>query len=236
MNKTISYVIGGAIGGTIGYFIGSVIVELIIIKSQQEGGYDDTEEMPQGDELVGPLKMDPNQPVKNYTRYFTAIERPDLADLAQKYNSPIENRPTMELREMTDKEDEEFDLEGLEVEDLIDEGADNQPISIISMEEYANTEGYTAYTLNYYDDDVVTDEEDRPLDRPERILGDDALVSFGELSGDEDVVYVRNIPRKALYEIRRTNKIYAGVPVRQARRRPLSPRLKELKDEETGKS
>jgi hypothetical protein len=235
MNTTTKILIGATIGAGVGYFVGAVIAEIIRIKEDPfyNEDYHDSDEFPQDDGI----EVDENEGMKlmerprsggvmsktvkkNYSEIFK--KNPDLEALVRKYNTsdgPVDD-PTL-------VEDVVEDMQKIEDEFAEPEDTDNQPISIISLAEYANNqEGFETLTLNYYDDDVVTDEHDEPISHPEQLLGDDALVSFGELSEDEDVVYVRNRPKKALYEVVRTNKNY-GVQLQKSRRLAAKAAMKK---------
>lgn len=218
MNKVTTILVGAAVGAVVGHFVGSVIVEIIRIK---ERDYHDTEEFPQGDDLEesrydqfrdmetyvrqgkGPMK---SKKLTNYSKRYTGdVNRPDIADLVAKYNGEEEEKDPVE--DNTDV------IEGRMVDDENEfetpEDEKEQDIAIISLDDYVGDEsGFDSVTLHYYEDDVVTDEQDNPIDRPEQIIGDDALVAFGYIDDDEDVVYVRNTPKKAIYEILRLNKEY----------------------------
>jgi len=241
MNTLTKQLIGAAIGGAIGYFIGGVVVEVIALqqlKKYENWDWDGVQELTEeGPEEQGPLTM--AKPKKrNYTKHFTGDDRPELAALVAKYNGdPIEEKVDhIVIDESTGGEEEYAVLsDGFEI---YDEDEIVSDIMVISLAEYAeNVPGYECMTLNYYDDDVVTDEHDNPINRPEQILGEEALVSFGELSDDEEVVYVRNIPRKAMYEVVKTNKLYAAppAPTRRellAQRREARQAKKEERNEE----
>lgn len=220
MNRKVSIAIGALTGAGLGWFIGAVIVDYIALKKEEEANenycdYDVEDETPELEEKVlngnrKTIKKEPRARVKNYAEYFTKHDRPDLARLAAKYNGGEVAEPSVEMDESDESDSFE---EEIEVED------DKDP-KVITLAEFANAEGYQTLTLNYYDDDVVTDEHDVPIDRPEQLLGDDALVSFGEGSEDEDVVYVRNEAKKAMYEVVRLNKEYSvpgGVSARKSR-------------------
>lgn len=224
MKNLTTKLIGAAIGAGVGYFVGCVIADIIWLKENQDDfEYEDLDEDTGNDDDTN---LEPKEPavfmghnknakpigrVKNYTEYFNSQGKPELAALAARYETGLPLTPDEEVNAAIDQEHEVSMHE-------LDEDPDIPPeIQVISMEEYANAEGFAAITLKYYEDDVVTDEHDTPIDRPEDILGDDALVSFGELSGDEDVVYVRNLPKRTVYEVIRTNKEYAA-PVRSPRR------------------
>jgi hypothetical protein len=225
MNTNVKLLIGATVGAGIGYFVGAVIADIIYLREHPyEDDYHDTPEY-NGDEVVNETKLfersQPKMPkkVKNYEKAFKA--NPDLEKLVKKYSSgtPPEGSATLDLLEVAD------DFNTIE-----DETHDFEPISIISMTEFANAEGFDCQTLNYWDDDIVTDQHNNPIDRPEQILGDEALISFGELSEDPDVVYVRNLNNKAMYEIVRMNKEFTAERLGRANRKQAA--LKQLKKEE----
>ena len=71
---------------------------------------------------------------------------------------------------------------------------------VISPEEVGNTdEDYDLISLNYYEDGVLADDWDEPIEDVERVVGKDSLNHFGEY--EDDSVYVRNDRLKCEYEI-----------------------------------
>jgi hypothetical protein len=217
MNTTVKYIIAGTIGAGIGWFVGSVIAEVIAIK-EAGGGYEDTEEFPQegednpdqGQNVVLDKKKKMSTKTKNYTQYFKEQGRPDLAKLAAKYNSgEIGSEEASDIPAV-----EEEEIEGIQEENFENEEEEAEGIVVVSLAEFASNEDYESRTLSYYDDDILTDEKNNPIDRPENILGDEALVSFGMLSDDEDVVYVRNDFNHCMYEVVRAGRPYHITPER----------------------
>lgn len=86
---------------------------------------------------------------------------------------------------------------------------DEKGIHIISLEEWNAPEPeYEKETLIYYDDDVVADESDTVIFEWKDLIGEDALVSFGEKSQDSDIIYVRNNELKTDYEVIREKLSY----------------------------
>jgi len=171
--------------------------------------------------------------VRNYTEFFKSQDRPDLAALAAKYNNDTEVNSLDDLSQEEREDEIELGEMGLlgpsededETEEL--ELSDGKDPGVISVQVYAElNEDFTHETLNYYLDDVLTDENDIPINRPEKFLGEDALVSFGKMSNDEDVVYVRNSEKKAMYEIVRLERPYS-IPEPSRRRVTKEKKINE---------
>ena len=71
---------------------------------------------------------------------------------------------------------------------------------VISPEEVGNTdEDYDLISLNYYEDGVLADDWDEPIEDIDKVVGKDSLTHFGEY--EDDSVYVRNDRLKCEYEI-----------------------------------
>lgn len=234
-NKLLAKLIGAAVGGSLGYFVGAVIVEIIHLKefNPDDFEYEDLDEDPGNDDET---KLEPKEPVvfmghkpkekrigrvKNYAEYFDKQGKPELAALVAKYNTGVPEEDG--VKEDDPNFEDEFEN---------DPDMPTDP-SIISVDDYANSEGYTVTTLKFYDDDVVTDEHDNPIDRPEQLIGEDALISFGEMSGDPDIVYVRNEAKRAVYEILRTNKHFVMHVERPRRVRPTRKENENAKEDNT---
>lgn len=76
---------------------------------------------------------------------------------------------------------------------------------VITDDEYNDGEvGYTQVTLTYYaGDDTLSDENDSPIFEVDQTIGD-ALSRFGENSGDENTVFVRNTRIELDFEVVRS--------------------------------
>lgn len=70
---------------------------------------------------------------------------------------------------------------------------------VIPMNDFGSIDGYGMRSYTYYEDGVVTDEDDVPLDKPSEVLGDDYEARFKR--GGADVVYVRNDILENDYEL-----------------------------------
>lgn len=84
---------------------------------------------------------------------------------------------------------------------------------IISEDEYMYPTSFVEFernTLIYYegDDTLTTDRDEVIITDIEEIVGSSALTSFGTMSGNKDVVYVRNVRIGADFEILRESGSY----------------------------
>lgn len=93
------------------------------------------------------------------------------------------------------------------VERTIFEAADDRgEIHVISAQEHEeNKPGYEQVTWSYYaKDGVITDVHEDRIEDYAKYIGNDALLRFGEVSGDENLVHVRNEIIMVDYEIVRS--------------------------------
>lgn len=80
---------------------------------------------------------------------------------------------------------------------------------IISPTEYGEMDGYETFSLTYYSDGTLTDENDEVVDDVEEAVGPDFHNHFGEY--EDDSVFVRNDARKCDYEILLDQRPYSEV-------------------------
>lgn len=80
---------------------------------------------------------------------------------------------------------------------------------IIPPEEFGAFDDYETISLMYYEDQVLTDDDDKPVDEIEDIVGFDSLTRFGEY--EDDSVFVRNDRLKCDYEILMDHRKYSDV-------------------------
>ncbi len=144
--------------------------------------------------------------------------------LQKKYNEMLNEEMSSfkkEMREVKERHDERIETLNTTIknmyEDTIQEttskhyrgllndlGYDDDELEpkpyVISPEEVGNTdEDYELISLNYYEDGVLADDWDEPIEDVERVVGKDSLNHFGEY--EDDSVYVRNDRLKCEYEI-----------------------------------
>lgn len=84
---------------------------------------------------------------------------------------------------------------------------------VISVDEYMlENDHFDKETLSYYqEDDTLCDLNDRPIDDPDSLVGDDSLTKFGVGSKDFNIVYVRNPRIEVDYEVLRDTRSYTEV-------------------------
>lgn len=80
----------------------------------------------------------------------------------------------------------------------VDEPIDDGPV-VISPDEVEDIEDYEVITLHYFNDGVLTDDNNILVDDVESCVGSESLNHFGEY--EEDSVYVRNDRLRTYYEI-----------------------------------
>lgn len=80
---------------------------------------------------------------------------------------------------------------------------------VISPAEFDTEDDYEVYSLTYYADGVVADEQNNPIEDVESLIGRDSLNHYGEY--EEDAVHVRNEALKCDFEILRDLSNYSDV-------------------------
>lgn len=79
---------------------------------------------------------------------------------------------------------------------------------VITPDEYAEND-YKTVSLTFWNDGVVTDEADYPIDDIDETIGEDSLTHFGEY--EDDSVFVRNDRLRTDYEILMDTRNYSDV-------------------------
>lgn len=80
---------------------------------------------------------------------------------------------------------------------------------VISPSEFGEIHEYETISLTYYDDQVLTDEDDELVEDVENLVGFKSLTHFGEY--EDDSVFVRNDALKCDYEILYDHRKYKDV-------------------------
>jgi hypothetical protein len=80
---------------------------------------------------------------------------------------------------------------------------------VIPPSEFDTEDDYEVYSLTYYADGVLADEQNNPIENVDDMVGRDSLTHFGEY--EEDAVHVRNEAMMCDFEILRDLRRYADV-------------------------
>ena len=80
---------------------------------------------------------------------------------------------------------------------------------VVSPEEFGDIDEYETKSLTYWQDGVLTDEDDEVVEDVESLVTKDALTHFGEY--EDDSVFVRNDEQGIDYEILLDTRRYADV-------------------------
>jgi hypothetical protein len=82
---------------------------------------------------------------------------------------------------------------------------------LLDREEYLRNEsGFTQTTLTYFEeDDILVDQDDIVIPEIDDMIGLGQLSRFGVLSGDNNIIYVRNIRQEIEFEVVRNKGNYA---------------------------
>lgn len=193
-------------GAGLGWFIGSVVVEVIHQKKEQRllPEYYTTNE--EGNTVMitdEKAKATASNDRVDYTIHYSTQARPELKDLMKKYEEEdktesirdVEPRTEEEIEELHDEDDADYDF---------DDPDDIDPV-VITASQYQQDSDHAHVVLHWFDDEVMTDAKGNAINRFENIVGEEAVLSFGILSEDDDRVYIRNSEKKAMYEIIRQN-------------------------------
>lgn len=80
---------------------------------------------------------------------------------------------------------------------------------VISPEQFGDRDDFTIVNLTYYDDQILTDENDKVIHNVEDVIGFDSLSTFGDY--EDDAVHVIDERLKIYYEILKDPRKYSEV-------------------------
>lgn len=80
---------------------------------------------------------------------------------------------------------------------------------VISPADFDTEDDYEVYSLTYYADGVLVDEQNNPIEDVDAMVGRDSLTHFGEY--EDDAVHVRNEAMQCDFEILRDLSKYSDV-------------------------
>lgn len=127
-------------------------------------------------------------------------EKKTFVDYVKKYN-PSEIVADKDYNRPYPIDDEEDDMPP--PEDPPERTINFSEPYVISLEEFEEeNHHFDKITISYYDiDDTLADEREEIITDVEVVIGEDALGRFGDMSGDPNIVFVRNERLGADYEI-----------------------------------
>ena len=140
----------------------------------------------------------------------------ELLEKTEKGNKKVEKSETTEKKKRTTKKDKvtnkkiidtenygKVDLETAEEQLININPEESAGIEIIHPNDFGEEVGYDMKSWMFWDDGIVTDENDEVVDNPSEYIGD-GLSHFGDY--EEDSVYVRNKANQTDYEILKTER------------------------------
>ena len=80
---------------------------------------------------------------------------------------------------------------------------------VIPPEEFGEDEDYETESLTYYNDKVLTDDFDNPIEDIDFLVGKESLLHFGEY--EDDSVFVKNEKTHTYYEILADERNYSDI-------------------------
>lgn len=140
---------------------------------------------------------------------FLGLAQEEINSVKEVYSKRAAAREKPDLSEFSEiAENEGYSPEAKDNEKPVKKSKDKRPY-VISPDEFAEDGEYDKVSLTLYADNVLTDEEDEPIDNVDEIVGEVNLSSFGAF--EDDCVFVRNDSFKADYEILRDERKYSEV-------------------------
>jgi hypothetical protein len=153
-----------------------------------------------------------NEAREHYRQLYQEKVKRD-ADLEQAAENILRDSTAEMVGTLTDYSGGGFDKdtpkpESTKVNLYIDGGAVHEIKApyVISADEFLNGEvGYDQFSLTYFvGDETLCDQMDEPVESVGKSVGVENLSKFGELSEDDNIVYVRNDKYKMDFEIARS--------------------------------
>jgi hypothetical protein len=179
-------------------------------------------------------------PVKLAEKYVQGTEMEELRELTRDYRSDEDNVEGEEVKDTEESEEGVVVVSNDPLQVFTSEEPDpnwnyeaeirnrtEEAPYVISHDEFmASEKDYSQSVLTYYEsDDVLADEQDKPVENTDRVVGDYNLQRFGHGSKDNNVVYIRNEVLEHEFEVIRNRGSYVeqvlGFISHSARRRPL---------------
>jgi hypothetical protein len=176
---------------------------------------------------VGYKRTAYDQAMKKYASANEVVK--SSIDISTLSRAQKENVDPVELESPPDDPPEE-DEEEENTQRPIDNGAEPYIISVESFNE-ENTH-YDKISITYYDDDdVLVDDDETVIANVNEVVGSKALTSFGQLSDDPQIVYVRNDRYGIDYEIIRNFGNYQATVLGIANAKSAAKKMRKETDD-----
>ena len=160
---------------------------------------------------------------KDLRREINEIGRQNKIDIAKAFTQSL---GYSELEDDEDDEDDEDEFEDDPSDDLLDH---ERPPTVISKAVFDEPSMYEKVTLQYYARDDTLADEDGTIDNVEFVVGSHSLTRFGGISGDPNIVYVRNYRMEVDYEVVRDKRSYIEAVIGFEDRND-KPRLRKMRN------
>ena len=154
--------------------------------------------------ISGPLKGISDDSAKAIKADMDALSR-DVHDCDFDEHMAEREAPEEDISEYEDA----LAFDKLMHEQSMDEGYSDFPRTISASEMLNQNQWYSKVTLTYYaGDDVLTDDQDEPIEDPMDIIGEHFKELFGMNEDEPDIIYVRNDDTESDYEVVRVDASY----------------------------
>lgn len=158
-----------------------------------------SEENEEGDSMGNDIETTP----KTLSEINT--DKPNIID----YTDKLKTEGYTDYSNSENLEDETDESNGVELI-IPDESVVDEKPYVISPDDFGEKDGYETIDLTYYHkNDIVTDDNDEPVENVNDVIGYDSLAHFGEY--EDDSVFVRNDRLKVDYEILLDERDYEDV-------------------------
>jgi len=204
--------VGLAVGAAVGFYFGHRLMkeklraeafkqsneELAELREMYYSKLKAMEPKPTLDEVVEEKGYVVVEETERPTRPPVPVEEPKLTEEQQKAVDEVNQR----RQELNDSLVWDYEKE-------VRSRSKNHPYVIHQDEYNENTDEYQQLTWTYYaSDNILADENDEQVSRPELIVGLESLMKFGHGSDDSNVVFVRNERLELDFEVCRLFKSY----------------------------
>lgn len=169
-------------------------------------------------EIIDEMKNDEEEEKKTYVDYVKKYS-PDEIVKDKYYDTPY-----------PDNIDEDYHEDEEPKEDPIENDLYYDTPFVISREDFDDTyEYFDKISLTYYEqDDVLADSQEEVIPDIDTVIGYEALSRFGDMSDDDNIVYVRNGRLASDYEVILAKESYVESVLGIVYDKPISPRRREF--------